>query len=159
MSRQRTLTTAGSLVIAVIAALAMALTAVTPANATGGVTTTDNNGAVVKTDGKARNYFGAVSLNLIDGKIGIANDKRSKGAALKAAVKSCKKKSSNKNGCKRTAWVRNGCGALALKAKANGSYKQAWGVAFNLAPAKKKAKKKAGKGSKVYAWVCTTRFN
>lgn len=155
MSRHRS--TAG-LLIALIAALAMTVTAFAPANAAGGVTTADNDGTVVKTEGKARNYFGAVSLNLIDGKIGIANDKRSKNAALKAAVKSCKKKSKNDNGCKRTAWVRNGCGALALKAKAGGGYKQAWGVAFNLGPAKKKAKKKAGKGSKVYAWVCTTRY-
>jgi Domain of unknown function (DUF4189) len=159
VSTQRTTKTFG-LLIAVVAALALALTALMPSSASANddVTVTER-GKVVNSDGKApRAYYGAISLNLKDGKIGLANDKRTKRRALNAAVANCKKKSAHDGACKRTAWVKNGCGALALKKKADGSWRQGYGVAFNLAPAKRKALREAGKGAKVVAWVCTTRY-
>lgn len=158
MSTQRTTKTFG-LLIAVVAALALALTTLVPTSASANDDVAKREGSVVKADGKLpRAYFGAISLNLRDGKIGLANDKRTKRGALRAAVANCKKKSAHDASCKRTAWVKNGCGALALKKKADGSWRQGYGVAFNLAPAKRKALRKAGKGAKVVAWVCTTRY-
>lgn len=139
--------------VGLVAALAVVLAALMPASSA----SADPKGKAANSKAESP-YFGAISLNLKDGKIGLANDKRSKRAALRSAVRTCKKKSEHKSACESTAWVKNGCGALALK-KTKKGYRQGYAVAFDLPPAKKKAIRKAGKGSKVVAYVCTTRYH
>lgn len=105
-----------------------------------------------------RNYFGAIAVNFRDNKAGVVYDKATKKKALNKAQKKCKAKSSHKGACAKALWVRNTCGAIAVRYNSSNQVVKAK-AAFNVKKKKaiKKAKKKVGKRAKIFAWVCTTR--
>ncbi len=102
--------------------------------------------------------FGAIALNVKDGWSGWAYDKKTKKKAKKAARKHCRSRSTQPSGCKSVLWVRNGCGAVAVRVKKGRIVKVRGAIAFTEKAAKKKAKKKVGKKAKVHTYVCTTRY-
>lgn len=103
----------------------------------------------------ARAYFGAIAL-AADGAAGYAYDFGTKRAALRAAHQRCKSLSDYPDTCTRVGWVRNACGAVAVKFRPDGfvaRYKFGWGrskaVAIRMA--------KRNFGGDIRAWVCTAR--
>ena len=107
------------------------------------------------TERAARVYYGAIALSA-DSTIAYAYDYRTKGRALKAAYKRCKRKAHYPGTCTKVGWVRNGCGAVAVKYGNDGlvsRYKFGWGAT------KTRAKQNAqrGFGGQLRGWVCTTR--
>ncbi|KRF15420.1 hypothetical protein ASG90_12030 [Nocardioides sp. Soil797] len=105
-----------------------------------------------------RNYFGAIHVNYKEGTGGYAYDKSSKNKAKKASMKMCKSRSRVNSGCKLALWVRNGCGAVAVRVKNGQVVKARSAIAWGKKKAIRKAKNKVGKGAKRYAFVCTTRY-
>ncbi|CAM3397449.1 DUF4189 domain-containing protein [Nocardioides dubius] len=101
--------------------------------------------------------FGAIALNVNDGWSGWAYDKATKARAKKAAVKHCKSRSDTA-GCRTVLWVRNGCGAVAVRVKGGQIVKYRGAIAFTKKAAVRKAKAKVGKGAKLHTYVCTTRY-
>lgn len=151
--------TALLLAVGVMSAMPTAASAA-PATAAATVDTATSNTA---TRAAARRVnFGAIALNPRTGWSGWSVDKASKKKAKKAAVRHCKKRSRRHNappkGCKGIVWVRNGCAAVAVKVKKNQIKRIGWGTAFQKKPAVKKARKKAGKKSKLHTYACTTRY-
>ena len=103
-----------------------------------------------------RNYYGAIAVNTKTLAGAYAYNYSSKSKAIAAALSKCKKTKDGKKNCRPELWVRNGCGALAIK-KVKGGYRFYGGFASSKKSAIAKAKKAAGKGGKYYAYVCTTR--
>lgn len=130
--------------------VALALTGATPATANA-----DPSSAPASE--RARNYFGAIALS-VDGAGGIANDKRTKRKAKRAAKAKCKRRSNYPGQCEVGVWVRNACGAISVKRNSDGFItRYAWAVRRYKGPAVRAAQHKCGGKCKKYAWVCTTR--
>jgi hypothetical protein len=141
------------------------LLAAAPTASAAAASSTDRAEQPAQTERRAcqpRRCFGAVSLNTRTGVVGFANDKGSKSKAISLAHSRCKNKSGADGfpgQCKRAGWVRNGCLALAVRIN-NGALVE-WGsaYAYNVDPAKRKAKQKVqGPGNvRIQFWLCTTR--
>jgi len=111
--------------------------------------------------------WGAVSFNKATGKSGTRLDTRTKAAAVKGALKKCRKRDENRGvgrECvhpgKKKVFVRNGCVYVAMLKDSDGTIKDwAKGTAYNPHRAKKRAMSKLGKNgtTSVSAFVCTTR--
>lgn len=105
----------------------------------------------------ARNYYGAISLNVRNAAVGYSYNFLTRSKAQSAARAQCQKYRDKKY-CKNTVWVRNGCAAVAIRLRSNGTLRNyGWATARSKNTAIARAKKEAGKGSKMRAWVCTTR--
>jgi Domain of unknown function (DUF4189) len=103
-------------------------------------------------------YYGAIALSRVDGAVGWSYDCGSKAAAGKAVLRECKRASTVPWSCLKIVWVRDGCGALAVRWNDNGTIGcYAWGVESNKASAYRKALNKCGYGCQRRAWTCTTR--
>lgn len=104
-----------------------------------------------------RYYWGAIAISDGDYGWGTSYDYRTKRAARKAAMRRCRHHSNYPGKCVVRMVVLNQCGAYAWKRRANGSLH--WGYARYHSKAKtlRKARARAGKGSKLLTWVCTTR--
>lgn len=99
----------------------------------------------------AADQFGAIAYSTATSANGWAKDHASRQAAERAAVKGC---SQHARDCKAVLWFKNGCGALAISAKA---YGWGWGTTQKLADAEAiKACSKHAKNCKVTQQVCTT---
>lgn len=108
------------------------------------------------TSDRYRRYYGSIALSG-DGAAGLSYDYRTKKAAKKAAMRSCKARSYYPGRCFTVAWVSNGCLAVAVKKDRNGWItRYSWGIDYRLKKAKNQAKRRLGV-NKVYTWVCTTR--
>ncbi len=157
----RRLTAVASLLTALLLTVGL-LAAMAPAQAAPvGVDSASTSTATGKIAARRVN-FGAISLNVSNGVSGWAYDKSSKKKAKKAAQKHCKSRAKGANlnpkGCKSALWVRNGCGAIAVRVKNSQIVKVRGAIAFTPKQAKKKAKKKIGKKARVHTYVCTTRY-
>lgn len=146
----------GALAVALLLTLGV-FSAVAPA----GAVAPDSSANVANdTAGKVaarRVNFGAIALNVNDGWSGWAYDKKTKSGAKKAAVRHCKSRSDT-SGCRTVLWVRNGCGAVAVRVKGGQIVKYRGAIAFTKKAAVRKAKNKVGKGAKLHTFVCTTRY-
>ena len=99
----------------------------------------------------ATDYFGAIAYSATSGAHGWAKDHPSREAAERAALAACRKHAKD---CRNVLWFKNGCGALAVSAKA---YGWGWGSTQALADAEAvKACAKHAKGCKVTSKACTT---
>lgn len=161
-SVHRRLTTLVSLITAVLLGVGL-LAATAPAQALQGKEDRASVPAASSKLAARRVNFGAIALSVDTGWSGWAYDKASKKKAKKAAKKHCTKRAKNagftKPKCKVTLWVRNGCGAVAVRTNKQGAItKVRSAIAFQPKAAKKKAKKKIGKKGKVHTYVCTTRY-
>ncbi|HZO02297.1 MAG TPA: DUF4189 domain-containing protein [Burkholderiales bacterium] len=102
----------------------------------------------------AKDYFGAIAYSTRSGANGWAKDHASREAAERAAVAACSKHAKD---CKAVLWFKNGCGALAVGAKA---YGWGWGTTQALADTEAiKACAKHAAGCKVKHQVCTAGAN
>jgi Domain of unknown function (DUF4189) len=98
----------------------------------------------------AADYFGAIAYSTRSGANGWSKDHPSREAAEKAAVAACAKHAKD---CRAVLWFKNGCGALAVSAKA---YGWGWGTTQALADGEAiKACAKRAKGCQVKHQVCT----
>lgn len=95
-------------------------------------------------------YFGAIAYSPGSGAHGWAKDHPSRKAAERAALAACRKHAKD---CRNVLWFKNGCGALAVSAKA---YGWGWGSTQALADAEAiRACSKHTKGCKVTSRACT----
>jgi hypothetical protein len=98
----------------------------------------------------AADYFGAIAYSPRSGADGWAKDHPSRKAAETAALSACNKHAKD---CRAVLWFKNGCGAIAVSAKA---YGWGWGTTQGLADTEAiKACSKHAKGCKVTRQVCT----
>ncbi|QIX27366.1 DUF4189 domain-containing protein [Nocardioides sp. JQ2195] len=105
-----------------------------------------------------RLYYGAIHVNFKEFTGGYSYDKRTKTRAKKSSMAMCKANSDVNKRCKLALWVRNGCGAVAVRVKDGQVVKARTAIAFNKKKAIRKAKRKVGRGAERYAFVCTTRY-
>jgi Domain of unknown function (DUF4189) len=96
-------------------------------------------------------YFGAIAYSPTSGAHGWAKDHPSRDAAERASLAECRKRAKD---CRNVLWFKNGCGALAISAKA---YGWGWGSTQALADGEAiKACSRHAKGCKVTSRACTT---
>lgn len=135
-------------VLAVALGVTVALAATTPAQAA----TADPSSE------RARTYYGAISVGWWDHAWGASYDYGTKRAAKKAAQRACRKHSNYPGKCGTAVWVRNGCAAVSVRLRADGSVgRYGWAVNRLKAPAIRAAKHKCGRKCVKLTWVCTTR--
>lgn len=136
----------------VFVAIALLASVLVPAGATPQGSPADSSAAV------AGRYYGAIALSRADGAVGWSYDYRTKRRAGKKALRECRKASDTSWSCKKIAWVRNGCLALAVRWNSNGTIaRYEWGVGRNKGPAYRAALDKCGPNCKRRAYTCTTR--
>jgi hypothetical protein len=102
-----------------------------------------------------RVYYGAIAL-ASDGAFGYSYDFATKRAALDAAQQRCRQRSEYPGTCTKIGWIRNACGAVAVKYDRQGfvsRYKFGWGGTKRAAI----AAAKRNFGGTIRTWVCTTR--
>ncbi len=102
--------------------------------------------------------YGAISIGFWDHAWGASYDYASKAKAKRAAQKACKKHSNYPSKCRTAVWVRNGCAAVSVRLRVDGSVaRYGWAVNRLKAPAVRAAKQKCGRRCVKLTWVCTTR--
>jgi len=107
---------------------------------------------------RARNYYGAISVGLRDHAWGASYDYRTKYRAKRAAQRACKRHSNYPGRCRSIVWVRNGCAAVSVKLRSDGSVSRyGWAVRRYKRPAIRAAQHKCGSACVKLSWVCTTR--
>lgn len=104
----------------------------------------------------ARNYFGAIAISA-DAATGYSYDYRTRKRAQNVAVAKCRQRSNYPGTCRIAGWMRNACGAVAVKYDSRGfvsRYKYGW------AGTKQGAKNAARRnfGGQIRTFVCTTRY-
>jgi uncharacterized protein DUF4189 len=98
----------------------------------------------------AQELFGAIAYSTGSGAYGWAKDHPSREAAERASLAACSKRAKD---CRNVLWFKNGCGALAVSAKA---YGWGWGSTQALADGEAiKACAKHATGCKVTSQACT----
>jgi len=102
--------------------------------------------------------FGAIVINPRTGSSAYSYNYNTRSKAVAAAKKRCRSYGSGRY-CRTAVWVRNGCAAVAWRKRNGRMVEWAGRVAFNRAPAIRKAKRAvAGPGSEhVWSYVCTSR--
>ena len=134
-------------ILAVALGVSVALATATPASA-----------ANADRSERGRNYYGAISVGFQDHAWGASYDYRTKGNAKKAAQRACKNHSNFPGQCHSIVWVRNGCAAVSVKLRSDGSVSRyGWAVRRFKGPAINAAQHKCGRSCKKLTWVCTTR--
>lgn len=108
--------------------------------------------------------FGSIVVNPVRGKVYFANDRLTKAAARKTAMKKCTSVANYHKYCRSAGWVRNECLGVAARVPSGTSAITQWAsaLAANKNQALKKAKNKLGGPARNhYAWayLCTTRKN
>ena len=139
------------ILITVVAALAAALDGAVAVQA---APSDDTSGLGASLSAKGR-WYGAIALAFDDGAYGTSWNYKTKRKALKRAQKECKNYSDYPSSCRKIAWVRNGC--LAVAVLWNGSMVADYGG--GLARSKRKAYLNAlddcGPDCKKRAYTCT----
>jgi hypothetical protein len=85
--------------------------------------------ATMRRDCFVPNCYGAIYLANRDGRVGWAYNYAHKWRAKRAALRSCQSRSHYPRTCHGKGWVRNGCMALSIKRRPDGSVAR-WGVGF-----------------------------
>jgi len=107
---------------------------------------------------RARTNYGAISVGWWDHAWGASYDYGSKAKAKKAAQRACKKHSAYPGRCSTAVWVRNGCAAVSVRLRPDGSVgRYGWAVNRLKRPAIRAAQHKCGSQCVKLTWVCTTR--
>lgn len=137
------------LVLVVALGVSVALAGATPASAS--ATKADRSE-------RAGNYYGAISVGFRDHAWGASYDYRTKRNAQKAAQRACKNHSSFPGQCNSIVWVRNGCAAVSVRLRSDGSVSRyGWAVRRFKGAARNAAQHKCGSSCRKLTWVCTTR--
>lgn len=145
-------------ILAAFGTSANAVPSTGPSAATQDTATSVETTAPVARSASRRLYYGAIHVNFKEFTGGYSYDKRTKTRAKKASMAMCKSRSDVNRRCKLALWVRNGCGAVAVRVKDGQVVKARTAIAFNKKKAIRKAKRKVGRGAERYAFVCTTRY-
>ncbi|MEZ5186928.1 MAG: DUF4189 domain-containing protein [Candidatus Nanopelagicales bacterium] len=143
------------LVGALFVAFALLVAALVPADAARPAAQGIEPGSAIAVSGR---YYGAIALSRADGAVGWSYNFKTKRKAGKRALRECKDASDTPWSCKKIAWVRNGCLALAVRWNSNGTIaRYAWGLGRNKRPAYENALRKCGSKCKRRAYTCTAR--
>lgn len=155
--------------IAVLAALVAGVFAATPASAaptdttetsTATSTTAAEQTAPVTARTRCRipRCYGAIVINPRTGGSAYSYNYPTRAKAIYAAKKRCRSYGAGSY-CRTAVWVRNGCAAVAWRKRNGRMVEWAGRVAFNRAPAIRKAKRAvAGPGTEhLWTYVCTSR--
>jgi hypothetical protein len=139
------------ILITVVAAVATALggavaVQAAPADDSSGV------GASLSAYGR---WYGAIALAMDDGAAGWSYDYKTKRKALKRAQRECKKFSDFPSSCRKIAWVRNGCLAVAVLWNGSMVADYGWGIARSKRKAYFNALDDCGPNCKRRAYTCT----
>jgi hypothetical protein len=136
--------------LAVALGVTVGLATATPASAA--------DGTSVSASERARSYYGAISVGFRDHAWGAAYDYRTRLNAKRAAQRACKNHSNYPGQCHSVVWVRNGCAAVSVKLRSDGSVaRYGWAVRRYKGPAIRAAQNKCGRRCVKLTWVCTTR--
>lgn len=102
--------------------------------------------------------YGAISLAFTGGAVGWSYDYGTKASAKRAAQRACRARSDYPWSCRKIAWVRNGCLALAVRWDNDGDVSRyGWAVRRNRTAAYRVAKRECGWGCVRRAYTCTSR--
>jgi hypothetical protein len=101
--------------------------------------------------------YGAIALAMTGGAVGWSYDYPNKWLAGKRAKNECKQSSDYPWTCKKIAWVRDGCLALAVRYDGMFVDVYGWGTASTKRGAYLRALDECGYGCKRRAYTCTTR--
>ena len=111
-------------------------------------------GAVISAYG---DNYGAIALAMTGGAVGWSYDYGTKRQAFRRAVRECKSASDYPWTCKKIAWVKNGCLAVAVRWDGNYVDRYGWGAASTKRQAYLRALDECGYQCKRRAYTCTTR--
>lgn len=111
-------------------------------------------GAVISAYG---DNYGAIALAMTGGAVGWSYDFGTKRGAFRRAVRECKSASDYPWTCKKIAWVKNGCLAVAVRWDGNYVDRYGWGAANSKRQAYLRALDECGFQCKRRAYTCTTR--
>jgi len=111
-------------------------------------------GAVISAYG---DNYGAIALAMTGGAVGWSYDYSTKRFAFKRAMRACKNASDYPWTCKKIAWVKNGCLAVAVRWDGNYVDRYGWGAAATKRQAYLRALDECGYQCKRRAYTCTTR--
>jgi len=154
MSDARNLTPRFLLVLAAAIAALLATTMPVAAAPAGTSAKAPEPGAAVSAYGY---YYGSIALAMRGGAVGWSYDYGNKWVAMNRAKQACKSKSNYPWTCRKIAWVRNGCLAVAVSWSGNYISSYGWGIARTKRVAYARAKNKCGPYCVRRAYTCTTR--
>ncbi len=139
------------ILIAVIAALATALSGAVAVQA---APADDPSGLGASLSAKGR-WYGAIAVAFDDGASGWSYNYKTKRKAFKRAQKECKKSSDFPSSCRKIAWVRNGCLAVAVLWNGSMVADTGWGIARSKRKAYLNALDDCGPECKRLTYTCT----
>lgn len=104
------------------------------------------------------NRFAAIAVNPNDNTAGWSFNYATRAGAERRALRECRIRT-DLAGCRGIVWVRNGCAAVAVRQRRNGSLSRiAWGIGPTREIAQRRAKAKCqsdGRRCFVRAWACS----
>jgi hypothetical protein len=144
-----------TLILAIAGLLAGTMLAMTP---TAGSAATAGDKQATQPTLERRAYYGAIAL-AYDNAAAYSYDFRTKRKAKRVALRKCKRASDYPGTCRTVVWVRNGCAAVAVLRRSNGSVdKYGWGIGRTKIRAKRNALRAIPGGrDRIRVWVCTSR--
>jgi Domain of unknown function (DUF4189) len=145
-----------TLILTIAAVVAATMLSLTPA--AGSATTAEDKQTTQPTLERGPRDFGAIALSYDNSAAGVYN-LNSKRAAKRAAVRKCKQVAAYPGTCRAVVWVRNGCAAVTVVLRSDGSVtRYGWGSGRTAATAKRNALRAIpGTRDRVRYWVCTAR--
>ncbi|WP_183094735.1 DUF4189 domain-containing protein [Nocardioides stalactiti] len=106
---------------------------------------------------RGRNYFAAIAVNANDGTYGYSFDYRTRDGAEDRARRECRIRQTE-SGCRGIVWVRNGCAAVSVRRRADGSLSRiTWGIGDSREVARRRANDECGARCRILSLVCTAR--
>lgn len=154
MSDARNLTPRFLLVLAAAIVALLATTMPVAAAPAGTSAKAPEPGAAVSAYGY---YYGAISMSMGDGAVGWSYDYSTKWRAKYRAQAKCRSASSTPWRCRKIAWVRNGCLAVAVQWSGNSIARYGWGIARTKRAAYWRALDECGPYCVKRVYTCTTR--
>ena len=137
--------------ITMVAALATALGGAVPVQA---APSDDAAGLGASLSAYGR-WYGAIAVAFDDGAYGRSWNYKTKRKALNRAQKECKRYSDFPSSCRKLAWVRNGCLAVAVSWNGSMVADYGWGIARSKRKAYVNALNDCGPDCKKLTYTCT----
>jgi hypothetical protein len=104
------------------------------------------------------NRFAAIAVNPHDNTAGWSFNYATRAGAERRALRECRIRTTD-DGCRGIVWVRNGCAAVAVRRRSDGSLSRiSWGIAATRARAQRRADNKCesdGRSCFIRAWSCS----
>lgn len=118
------------------------------------VTTPSASAKSAASESQARSYYGAIALGK-DGATGYGTNYRTRAGAYDRALRECNQRSAFR--CVKVGWVRNACGAVAVKFNSSGTRVTRYKYGYAVTRHRAEANARRNFGGQIRAWVCTKR--